>query len=164
MGDWACAKVATCTDNCLLTSKNAPAARLFPAPAAVSSRPRSPDSGRLRARPVLVQAGCGSGWSSCRPLRRYRVGLNAAPSTRRLLPFFPPISRVGANALLCHWCLHHRSVNALPSPSGHVQNRRTLQDLTFTKPQTVTSDTFDFCHLFPHTDIPRRKSLSFIHG
>src|SRR5450830_1402833 len=42
------------------------------------------------------------------------------PSTSkwRLLPFFSPICRIGANALLCHWCLHHCTVNTLPSPGN----------------------------------------------
>jgi ubiquinone biosynthesis protein len=34
----------------------------------------------------------------------------------RLIPFFPPIGGVGANAFLCQWRFHHRPVNALPSP------------------------------------------------
>ena len=40
------------------------------------------------------------------------------PSTSkwRLLPFFSPIRRVGTYALLRHWRLHHRPINALPSP------------------------------------------------
>jgi len=40
------------------------------------------------------------------------------PSTSRwrLLPFFSPIRRVGADGFLRQWRLHHRAVNALPSP------------------------------------------------
>ncbi len=40
------------------------------------------------------------------------------PSTSRcrLLPFFSPIGRVGADGLLCQGCFHHGAVNALPAP------------------------------------------------
>src|SRR3970040_3008910 len=40
-------------------------------------------------------------------------------STRsiRLLPFFPPIRRVGSDRYLSKWCLDHGSVDSLPSPS-----------------------------------------------
>ena len=40
------------------------------------------------------------------------------PSTSRwrLLPFFPPVRRVRADSFLCQGCLHHRSIDALPSP------------------------------------------------
>ena len=41
------------------------------------------------------------------------------PSTSkwRLLPFFSPIGRIRSDALLSHGRFHHRSINALPSPS-----------------------------------------------
>ena len=40
------------------------------------------------------------------------------PSTSRwrLLPFFPPVRRVRSDGFLCQWCLHHRAIDALPSP------------------------------------------------
>ena len=42
------------------------------------------------------------------------------PSTSkwRLLSFFPPIRRIGTDALLSHWRLYHCTVNTLPSPGN----------------------------------------------
>lgn len=42
------------------------------------------------------------------------------PSTNRwrLLPFFPPIRRIGADGLLCQWCLEHCPVDTLPTPGN----------------------------------------------
>jgi hypothetical protein len=65
-----------------------------------------------------------SGETSCR-LAALTMSDNGRPrpSTRkwRLLPFFSLIRRVGANALLCQWRLHHCPVDALPSPGDTIK-------------------------------------------
>ena len=59
--------------------------------------------------------------TSCR-LAPVTTSDNATPrpstSKWRLLPFFPPIRRIGADALLSHWRLYHCTVNTLPSPGN----------------------------------------------
>ena len=65
------------------------------------------------------------------------------PSTRRwrLLPFFPPVRRVWADSFLCQWCLHHRAIDALPSP------RDTLHLVVFR--QAGLPDCFKEARLLP---------------
>ena len=59
--------------------------------------------------------------TSCR-LAPVTTSDNATPrpstSKWRLLPFFPPIRRIGTDALLSHWRLYHCTVNTLPSPGN----------------------------------------------
>ena len=65
------------------------------------------------------------------------------PSTSRwrLLPFFPPVRRVRADSFLCQWCLHHRAIDALPSP------RDTLHLVVFR--QASLPDCFKEARLLP---------------
>ena len=62
--------------------------------------------------------------TSCRlaPVTMSDNGTPCSSTSRwRLLPFFSPISRVGADCFLRQRRLHHRPINALPSPGNSMK-------------------------------------------
>lgn len=63
-----------------------------------------------------------------------------APADGICFPFFP-VRRVRADSFLCQWCLHHRAIDALPSP------RDTLHLVVIR--QACLQDCFKEAHLLP---------------
>src|SRR3972149_3226524 len=69
----------------------------------------------------MIESSVVAGWvTSCRLPAVTRIDGGAPRSSTRsirLLPFFPPIRRVGPDRFLSKRCLDHGPVDALPSPS-----------------------------------------------